>query len=235
MSEVMTKKIPKYSRKALEKIWNVLQEIEETRQLSSPEDYIKLTFRPPNFYGSKLEFDEVARQRTAIVNRLVYLNALTDLDHKTGMNGFLFFKVGPQYKVVFRMYEGQYKNAARDYKKTNLPETEISDPVYEIRYSEKSREITINNFLLKKPDFDSENERFFTYVYANPNKRIDTKDLKAEGVVLKKTIHKVIENLGFTTQLKAVFFDVSKSSVRFKNPVSKSDLNEIAIKYLDFK
>lgn len=230
----MNKATPKYTRKALEKIWNMLQEIETYSQLTAQNSDVFVPFIPAGFVGSGLAMDHVVRERTSIIEKLSASKAIAEIAHAEGIKGGWYIRPSLNYKKVFRKYEKQYELASREYTQSqNQATQEVSDPMYEVRYSEKNREITINNFLLKKPDFDSENERFFTYVYANANKRIDTKELNASGVVLKKTLHKVIENLGFTAQLKGVFFDVSKDSVRFKNPVSKSDLNDKGVKYLD--
>ncbi|MDQ5943655.1 MAG: hypothetical protein QG675_423 [Patescibacteria group bacterium] len=236
----MTEQIPRYTRKALEKIWNVLQEIEENRQISSPEDKIKLPFMPPNFSGSRLAFDSAARQRSDIIKRLVYLNALKNLGNTTGIDGYLYFETGSNYNKVFKMYKGQYENAARDYVATKQPEKEIQDPVYEVKYSETTREITINNVLISKPDFYKENEIVFGFIYKHPKQRISTKTIKDHvktelGKPMTKTLHKIIENLGFTGDIKQVFFDTSSEGIFFRNPITKSELNDLGIKYLHFK
>lgn len=234
-----TEPIPKYQRKALEKIWNLLQEIEERRQLTSPEDDIKLPYVPPGFSGTKFALDDAANSRTTIIKKLIHMDALMDFGNTEGIDGYIFFKVGPQYKIVFKMYEGQYKNASRDYIQTDKPEKEIVDPVYEIKYSRNGRDITINNFVIARPQSFNENESAFFYIYKHPNQRILKKQIEAFveqdlGKKLTKTIPKIIENLGFKGDFKRAFFDdVSVNGIYLRNPVKKADLNQKGIKYLD--
>ncbi len=101
-----------------------------------------------------------------------------------------------------------------------------------ITYSENSREILLNDlFLISKPDFDSENEQVFYYLYKNPNKTIGRgeimEDLKTS---LTKDFHKIVENLKFKKDLRKAFFDISQDSIKFFNPVSKERLQELGIK-----
>lgn len=226
--------IPKYQRKAYEKIWNILQEIEVKRQITSPKNYIRLPYIPSGYNGSKFEIEEVASQRSDIVSKLVFHNALYDLQTKSGIDECMYFKLGPSYTDTFKMYENQYKRASKDHiDAMNIIKKETNDPVYRISYSSITRNIVVNNFLLKRPDFDSENERFFTYVFSNPNKLITVKELNENYIELKKTTHKIIENLGFTGDLKKIFFDVSKTSVKFRNPVTQAVLDDLGIKHIE--
>lgn len=113
----------------------------------------------------------------------------------------------------------------------NDKDKEIS---YKITYNEKTREIIINDlFLLSKPDFDSENEKFFSYIYKNPNKKILLKDLKNEiGEPLKKNVHNILNDLGFKGTFLKAFFSVSKTAIIFRNTIQKNDLEELKIDLL---
>jgi|GEM_PF-1192914 len=101
---------------------------------------------------------------------------------------------------------------------------------YKITYR-PNREILLNESIrLAKPDFDSENEVVFEFLYKNPNKKITKKDLEKEvNRAIGKSFHKIVENLGFKGDLKRVFFQVSKSSIFFRNPVTKSILEDLEI------
>lgn len=108
--------------------------------------------------------------------------------------------------------------------------------LYEIRYSEQSREILVNNFLLKKLHSFSDNDAIFAYLYENANKVVSVKDIKAGTKLTSiKDLNKFLENIGFTGELRKVFFKVSKDQVRFNNPVAKKDLEEIGISYLKLR
>lgn len=228
---------PKYTRKALEKIWNLLQEIEEKRQLTAENKKIKLPFMPPGFKGTRLAFDLVFPDRQAIVHKLELRGAISELSHTEGLGGFWSFKPGKNYRRVFDFYDAKYQKAAKEYEQNKgMEEIKIKEPVYEVQYSEVTREILINGFLVAKPDFERENERFFTYVFNKPNKRISKKEIEDYyKEKLTKTFHKIAENLGFTGNFKKAFFDISSKGIRFRNPVTKKDLDSLGIKYLTLK
>ena len=105
---------------------------------------------------------------------------------------------------------------------------------YRITYNEKVREIIINDwFLLSKPDFNSENEKFFTYIFKNPNKKILLKEIEnVIGEQLRKNIHSILNDLGFKGTLLKAFFNVSNTAIFFRNPVKKIDLEELKISLL---
>jgi len=227
---------PKHTRKATEKIWNVLQEIEEKRQLTPEDEEIELCSVPSDFKGTANEFDFLFQDRKVIMHKLSSLGAILGLEELSTWDNVIYwrFKTGGKYKEVFAKYEIKYQEVAKEYKqRKQLEETKMKDPVYEIKYSEKSREILINNFLLARPDSFSENEGVFAYLYKNPNIAIPLEDIKKEiGESLTKSIHKILENLGFTGELRKAFFKVAKNKILFRNPLTKKDLEELGIKHL---
>jgi len=234
--KVQKKVQPKYSRKALEKIWDVLQEIEEKRQLRPEGDEIQIPKYP---YGSNLSnWDDYHQERKAILPKLVSLGAIKDLrEGKEGAWQFWGFHIGNRYFDVFSEHEEEYKKIVKDYEQAKqMKKIKIKNPVYEVKYSEKTREILINNFLIAKPDFFRENEVVFTYIYKHPNERLSKDRIEKEnGIKLTKTLPKILENLGFTGETRKAFFDVSSKGALFRNPVTRKDLDELGIKYLRLK
>ena len=115
------------------------------------------------------------------------------------------------------------------------PVTQTPHAVYEVKFT-PAREILINGFLLTRLDFDSENDNVFKYLYERPNKTINVADLEKQlgGTTLKKSLHKIVENLGCVREIKRVFFDISKSSIRFRNPLTNKDLEALGISRLRF-
>lgn len=110
-----------------------------------------------------------------------------------------------------------------------------NDKVLYITYT-SLREILLNDFfLLAKPDFDSENDLVFSFLYQNPNRKHTSEDLrKAVGAKHLKSLHKIVENLGFTGELKQIFIKVTKDSLCFNNPITRSDLIKIGITKMKF-
>jgi len=98
-----------------------------------------------------------------------------------------------------------------------------ADILYEVTYSTHTREVKINNIQIAKTEFDSENDNVFAYIYRNPNRLITLEEIeKGVRTKLKKRLVDIIRDLGFTADLKTVFFPaVKKDSVKFINPITK--------------
>jgi len=227
---IQANKNEKPNRKALEKIWNVLQEIEEKRQLGSDNNPVKLSCTL-NYSGT--EANEQYEIRKNILEKLSSLGAINNLNkvkvnHKHGSSLYWSFSIGDKYQSVLDNYQRQYKENAKEYEQTR--EIQIENPVYEIAYT-GLREILLNKiFQIAKPDFDSENDLVFDFLYKHPNKKYTLKEIE-EGIgnKLGKTLHKIVENLGFKGDLRKIFIDVSGTSICFKNPITKDDLEKIGI------
>lgn len=82
------------------------------------------------------------------------------------------------------------------------PKGDSQSVAYEITYS-GSREILLNKtFQLAKPDFDSENDLVFSYLYEHPNQKFTRGQLEEViGRKFTKSLHKIVENLGFEGEL----------------------------------
>lgn len=107
--------------------------------------------------------------------------------------------------------------------------------VYEIRYSENG-EIFLNNFLFGKVQFNGENETVFSYLFKHPNKRITKAEFKEKaGYSVGKPLHKIVDNLGFTGNLRKAFFIVSEQAILFRNPLTKKELEKLNIPPLKLK
>lgn len=108
-----------------------------------------------------------------------------------------------------------------------------------ITYSENSREILLNDlFLISKPNFNSENEQVFYYLYRNPNKTITKAEFEENfnaNKTLTKDFNKIVENLKFKKDLRKAFFEISSDSIKFFNPVSKERLEQLGIKNIPIK
>lgn len=224
----------KYDRKALEKIWNVLQEIDEKKQLGIEGNPVRV----PCYLEYGQDSDEIYEARKTILEKLQSLGAITGL-HKgvTGAYYYWSFSLGNDYESVFNNYKIQYKKSAKDYQEAHPEEkTNPQEIAYEVKYSETSREIIINGFLVGKPDFNRENEIVFTYVYKHPNERLSKLKIEKDNSVrLLKDLPKIVENLGFTGELKKAFFEVSTEGILFRNPVTRKVLNELRIEHLKLK
>lgn len=98
-----------------------------------------------------------------------------------------------------------------------------SDTLYRVAFSTHTREIKLNNIVISKPDFNSENDNFFQYVFDNPGRPIGIEELEQHmGFQPIKRLAHIVRDLGFIGELKTIFFPVvTKNQVMFINPISK--------------
>mgnify|MGYP001616287998 CR=1 FL=1 len=235
-SEEIGKPQVKPNRKGLEKIWNILQEIDEINQISPSDGKLKIPHEPRGFTGSPQELSPFFNDRETVLQKLLSLKAIENLKSEETFGSFWHFIIGKDFNKVFDEYKEKYKAIAKEYEQTKTTKETEEGSIYKIGYSEQSREILINNFLLKKLRSFSDNDAIFAYLYENANKVVSVKDIKAGTKLTSiKDLNKFLENIGFTGELRKVFFKVSKDQVRFNNPVTKKDLEEIGISYLKLR
>jgi len=148
----------------------------------------------------------------------------TDLDMS-------FMYHNPELEVLTEIRD---KLNIKEEKTLNQPGENTKNVVYEIKYSEHNRNILLNGILIAHPNFNTANEKFFTYIYSKPNQRISMKEIQKQ-IEWEKDIHKIISELNFTGNLKKIFFNASTESVEFRNPITREILNELDIEYIKFK
>jgi hypothetical protein len=103
----------------------------------------------------------------------------------------------------------------------------IPGPGLEITYNDISREIKINDVLLSTPQYESENQRVFGYLYNHPNENISLKVLAAAAIgksELGKSLHQIVNDLGFKGPLAKVFFNKSSKAIQLNNPITSEQL-----------
>lgn len=112
----------------------------------------------------------------------------------------------------------------------------MKENAFSIEYTEQ-REILLNGyFLLGKPNFNSENDLVFSYLIAHSNETTSRSDIeKSIGIKLTKSLHKIVENLGFNAELRKLFFQTTKDFIFFRNPVTKNDLAKIGVNKVRIK
>lgn len=73
----------------------------------------------------------------------------------------------------------------------------------------------------------------FEFLFKNPNQAFSRKDIENKtGIKLSKDFDKIVENLGFKKDLRKIFFEVSKDKILFRNPVSKTQLDEMNLTFI---
>jgi len=94
-----------------------------------------------------------------------------------------------------------------------------------------SRQVMLNSvFQLAKPSLNGTNDLVFGHLYKNAGKSFSKRQLEtAIGQKITKTLHKIVENLGFKGDLARAFFSVSKNDIVFRNPISREELNDMGL------
>jgi hypothetical protein len=113
----------------------------------------------------------------------------------------------------------------------------LHDAIYRITYSEHTRQIKLNEILLSKPDFSSENELFFAFIFANSGRPVTKSEIESVvGEPLKKRIVDIVRDLGFKDEIKKVFFPVVKlDAVMFINPITRKYAVENDLPIINFR
>jgi len=87
-------------------------------------------------------------------------------------------------------------------------------------------EVVLNDkHLISKLNYNSVNDRFFEYVSQYPKKEIKRSELESVIGKIEKPISKIVYDIGFSGELKKLFFPkVSNNAVYFNSPVTRDDL-----------
>lgn len=111
-----------------------------------------------------------------------------------------------------------------------IPTQKDDKVVHKITYTRDRKILLDNKYMIANPNFDSENDNVFKFLYEHPNTKWSKEDLvKHSGQIVTKEWDKIVENLGFKGDLRRVFFDVSKTHVKFNNPITDSVLQQLGI------
>jgi hypothetical protein len=234
------------SEKNLEKIKTTVDDIDEKFQLN-PASAITITIYPDSSYYKDTEsrketLDYLKAKGVVLKYEIVtydpYVRRTKDARIQLDVSQFQTFR-----DSLASFLSDFAKSKQADPEPLNLQTAEPKPivkeqrdvPVYEIKYT-TAREILLNGICLAKPDFNSENDNFFQYVFNRPNQKISIEELKkAVGGDLKKDPHKILQNLGFKGGVRKAFFDVSKDTICFRNPLRKKDLEDLQIDYIRAK
>ena len=208
-------------------IYSVLQEVYSVYEICEKPDII-IDWLPPDWRNPPpreqitkayrdAEYEEIVKRQRALhfLKRhwvLMWINVTTSdpaniPDHK--------------WHIELKIYANNLQRAIEIVKNSVKLNTSKSKTGYKIEYT-FGGEVVLNGKILSKTNFDGENDRVFQYIYDNANKKITLKELeKANGGKLRKSLHKIVENLGFNANQKKLFFNISKTCLVFRNPIAK--------------
>ncbi|MCA9388964.1 hypothetical protein KC644_04400, partial [Candidatus Berkelbacteria bacterium] len=102
--------------------------------------------------------------------------------------------------------------------------------LYEMTYL--GREIRINDILVAKPVFMSENDEFFAYIYERPWVKISIDEMKKDLQIadFKKSVASMLADLNITGSIRKIFApNASAKAIEFRNPITRgfADKNKL--------
>lgn len=100
-----------------------------------------------------------------------------------------------------------------------------------LKISYNNHKLKINEIVITKPRFESENDYFATFIINNPNKVISVKEFSEyKREKMTKKFDQIINDLGFKGNIKKLFFpNISIKAVEFKNPITREDMEKAGI------
>lgn len=94
-----------------------------------------------------------------------------------------------------------------------------------------TRKVMLNNtFVLSSPNFDTENHQFIEYILEHEGEKLTKNAIEKDAnIELKKSFHATLSDLGFKGEIRKLFFEANKNTVKFRNNVPESDLSTLEI------
>ena len=97
--------------------------------------------------------------------------------------------------------------------------------VYTLSYTFIGEILLNDRYVISKLNYSSPNGSFFEYISQHPKKKITREQLENILGVLDRPISKLVYDMGFSGELKKLFFPkVSNNAVYSNNPVTQDDL-----------
>ena len=114
--------------------------------------------------------------------------------------------------------------------------TRADDPRVALEIQVVARDIILVNRVngrtrvLARPDLNSVNDNVFEVLFANPGRKFTRDEIHtAAGTRPLASLAKIVEQLKFVGHLRKLFFEVSKTAIRFKRTVTMGELAALRI------
>lgn len=114
--------------------------------------------------------------------------------------------------------------------------TRTDDPRVALEIQVVARDIILVNRVngrtrvLARPDLNSVNDNVFEVLFANPGRKFTRDEIHtAAGTRPLASLAKIVEQLKFVGHLRKLFFEVSKTAIRFKRTVTMGELAALRI------
>ncbi|MFA5184517.1 MAG: hypothetical protein WC456_03230 [Patescibacteria group bacterium] len=132
------------------------------------------------------------------------------------------------YMIEIRILDGFMKHVSDQNLSSYLEEKEKT-AILKITYD--NHKLKINEIIIAKPHFESENDYFATYITNNPGKKLTNQEfVKFKNSKMTKKFDQIINDLGFKGNIKKLFFpNISIKAVEFRNQITMEDMKKAGI------
>jgi len=130
--------------------------------------------------------------------------------------------------VELKILDG-FKKYISDQNLNNYLEEKEKTAVLKISYD--NHKLKINEIVIAKPHFESENDYFATYITTNPGKKLTSQEFaKFKNNKMTKKFDQIINDLGFKGNIKKLFFpNISIRAVEFRNQITPEDMKKAGV------
>ena len=228
----------KLSRKSLEKIWTVLQEIEDKRGITPAHNDISIPFVHFSKVKDEAGAINASDERRNILIKLEHEeSAMNDVRFPDNLREYVYLKIGERYFEVFEYYEKAYKEAARNYQQAqqiprqanSLEEqydqllkevNEPNKPTLAERYDESLKDIQLNQHPTKPqtvPNTSDINSFSLTENVLSVNGKPIKFKRDARTLTLLKLLVKKSKGIYFSEETKKLEGAMSNDKKNLKN------------------
>jgi len=132
------------------------------------------------------------------------------------------------YLIEIKILDG-FKKYISDQNLNSYLEEKEKTAVLKISYD--NHKLKINEIVIAKPHFESENDYFATYITNNPGKKLTNQEfVKFKNGKMTKKFDQIINDLGFKGNIKKLFFpNISIKAVEFRNQITMEDMKKAGI------
>jgi hypothetical protein len=131
-------------------------------------------------------------------------------------------------KIEIKILDG-FKKYISDNNLSSYLEEKENSAVLKMSYN--NHKLKINEIVIARPHFDSENDHFAMYITTNSNNKLTSAEFKKfNGGIMTKKFDQIINDLGFKGNIKKLFFpNISTKAVEFKNQIIHEDMKKVGI------
>jgi len=132
------------------------------------------------------------------------------------------------YIIEIKILDG-FKKYVNDQNLSSYLEEKEKTAVLKMSYD--NHKLKINEIVIAKPHFESENDYFATYITTNPGKKLTSPEFaKFKNNKMTKKFDQIINDLGFKGNIKKLFFpNISIKAVEFRNQITLEDMKKAGI------